>query len=357
MSAPTPAEAGSLSLRHELGARLRTGRTRWLAVVGLLATIAVVVAARGRLGGALAGGTAALDRANTTLLWLAGAGFVVSLIASAGSWKTTLEACDARVGLMDACARYGVGSLVNSFAPMRLGDAARVVLFSRTLRQEGGRALTTGGALGAIGLARALVQLVLIAVATSVGALPARPVAVLAGLGSCGVLVAFLARHRVPRHRVARLLDAFHALTRSPRRAAALLAWTAVAAAARVLTATAVAASLGIPWSLGTGLVVVAALDLATTVPLTPGNVGIASGAVVLALQATGAPVAPAVASGLAFHAVETVAGLTFGLVGALILARDSSPGVPFWGLRVAGAACAVILAAAVGIAVVPDLA
>src|SRR6267142_4424609 len=110
-----------------------------------------------------------------------------------------IEACGARVSVKDACARYGVGSLVNTFAPMRLGDAARVVLFSRTLPQDGGRTLTTGGALGAIGLSRALVQGVLVAVAASVGALPVWPVVALAGLASCGLLVTFLVRHRLPR--------------------------------------------------------------------------------------------------------------------------------------------------------------
>jgi hypothetical protein len=92
---------------------------------------------------------------------------------------------------------------------------------------------------------------------------------------------------------------------------------------------TAITSSLGVPWSLGTGLIITAALDLATTIPLTPGNVGIASGAVALALQAKGVPLAPAVASGLAFHAVETAAGLALGIAGALALARFPSPTMP----------------------------
>jgi uncharacterized membrane protein YbhN (UPF0104 family) len=354
---PAAAEARCLSLRHLLIGRLRAGPAALLGVAGLILVLVAAIATRGSLGGALTHGTAALARANTTFLWIAGAGFAVSVIATATTWKTTIEACGARVSVKDACARYGVGSLVNTFAPMRLGDAARVVLFSRTLPQDGGRALTTGGALGAIGLTRALVQAVLVAVASSVGALPLWPVVAFAGLGSCGLLVTFLARHRLPRRRIAHLLDAFHALARSPRRAASLLGWTAVAALARVLAATAVAASLGVPWSLGTGLIITAALDLATTIPLTPGNVGIASGAVAFALQAKGAPLATAVASGLAFHAVETAVGLTFGVAGALSLAHYPSPAVRRWGLRLAGAACALLVVAGLSLSALPAFA
>jgi uncharacterized membrane protein YbhN (UPF0104 family) len=358
MSARTPAaEVGCLSLRQLLIARLRAGPTALLALAGLILVVVLVVATRGSLGGALTHGTAALAHANTTFLWIAGAGFAGSLIATARTWKTTIEACGARVSVKDACARYGVGSLVNTFAPMRLGDAARVVLLSRTLPQDGGRALTTGGALGAIGLSRALVQAVLVAVAASVGALPLWPVVALAGLAFCGLLATFLVRHRLPHRRIAHLLDAFHALARSPGRAASLLSWTAVAAVARVFAATAIAASLGAPWSLGTGLIITAALDLATTIPLTPGNVGIASGAVALALQAKGAPLATAVASGLAFHAVETAVGLTFGVAGALTLAHYPSPVVRRWGLRLAAAACAVLVVTGLSLSAMPGLA
>ena len=45
--------------------------------------------------------------------------------------------CGAELGYGDANARYGVGSLVNTFLPARLGDAVRFGLFSRALPSGG----------------------------------------------------------------------------------------------------------------------------------------------------------------------------------------------------------------------------
>ena len=130
-----------------------------------------------------------------------------------------------------------------------------------------------------------------------------------------------------------------------------------MAAAARVLAATAITSSLGIPWSLGTGLIITVALDLATTIPLTPGNLGIATGAVAFALQARGVPLTTAIASGLAFHAVEMIAGLAFWGAGVLTLTGFPSPAARRWGLRVrAGAAGGMIVVAGVIASVLPGL-
>jgi uncharacterized membrane protein YbhN (UPF0104 family) len=337
-----------------LRGRLRLSPLRLLLAAGLMLGVAMLAARPGLLGGALGKGLTALAGANTTYFWIAGAGFLVSLVASANTWKTTLQACGARVNGRDACARYGAGSLVNTFAPLRLGDALRVALFARTLPQESSRALTAGGALGTVELARVLVQAALIAVAAVLGALPAWPVGALLGVASGGILAAALLRRRLRWGRLEHLLDAFRALAGSPRRAAALLAWTAVAALARVFAATAVTSSLGVPWSLGTGLIITAALDLATAIPLTPGNVGIASGAVALALHARGVPLTTAVASGLAFHALEALVGLAFGTSGVLALARFRTPAARRWGLGLAGAAGATLLALGVSASVLP---
>lgn len=192
-----------------LTARLRAAPIRSSVAIALGLGFVALAARPGALGGSLTKGVAALGHAQTTYFWIAGACFVVSLLAASGAWKTTLEGCGARLGMTNACARYGVGSLVNTFTPLRLGDGVRLILFSRTLRQDRNRALTTGGALSAIELARALVQTVLVAVAASVGALPLWPVLVLGGVVSSGVLSAFLVRRRLPRQRLEHLLTLF----------------------------------------------------------------------------------------------------------------------------------------------------
>jgi hypothetical protein len=68
-------------------------------------------------------------------------------------------------------------------------------------------------------------------------------------------------------------------------------------------------------------MLVVPALDLSGTMPLTPGNVGITSGAVAMALRAQGVGLTTALTTGIAFHAVETCAGVIFGLASAVFLA------------------------------------
>src|SRR5262249_50965922 len=85
-----------------------------------------------------------LASARPIWLWCAGACFVCSLAAMAGAWRSAVGLVGARLGWLDAGARYGIGSLVNSFAPARLGDVARMTLFSRALDRDE-RLWRTGG--------------------------------------------------------------------------------------------------------------------------------------------------------------------------------------------------------------------
>ena len=350
---PTPFR----SVPRALAAELRGSPVRVLVAIGLSLVVAVLLATHPAVfGGGLEKGMTALRRANVDFFWVAGACVVASLIASANTWRTALQACGARVGVRDACARYGIGSLVNSFTPLRLGEAARIVLFSRTLPQGEARALTTGGALGAVEVARVLVQTLLVGVAAAVGALPIWPIAVLVAIAAFGLLAAFALRSRLRWSRVAHLLDAFRGLVHSPRLAVTLLSWTATAAIARVVAATAIASAFGVPWSLGTGLIITAALDLAAVVPLTPGNLGVATGAVALVLQARGVPAATAAGAGLAFNAVEVLASLALGGAGALVLAPFPSPAVRQRVLGLAGAAGTLVLVGGFGASVLPGL-
>ena len=58
--------------------------------------------------------------------------------------------------------------------------------------------------------------------------------------------------------------------------------------ALRVLAATAIAAAFGVDQPLAAAVLIIPALDLAGILPLTPGNVGVASAAVAFALTAHG---------------------------------------------------------------------
>jgi hypothetical protein len=126
----------------------------------------------------------------------------------------------------------------------------------------------------------------------------------------------------------------------------------ALSTAARVGAAAAIVSSLGVHHSLGAALLIVPALDAASLLPLTPGNVGLASGAVIVALQGYGIGAMTALTISLGLHAVEGVAGVVCGTVGLLALLGERRPAAR----RAAVAlACAALIAAAVG-ALLSDL-
>jgi hypothetical protein len=118
------------------------------------------------------------------------------------------------------------------------------------------------------------------------------------------------------------VLDAFRELRRSPGDLATVAAWSLAGATAKVGAAAAVAGALDIGRPLGAGLVIVAAVELAAIVPLTPGNIGVASAAIALALSARGIDSHVSLSVGIAFGAVEWLTGLGVGVAGGLALSR-----------------------------------
>ena len=83
--------------------------------------------------------------------------------------------------------------------------------------------------------------------------------------------------------------------------------------ALRLVAAAGIAAAFGIDHPLAAALIIVPALDLAGLLPITPGNVGVASAAVAFALTAHGAASDVALSAGIAFGAVETLTTLALG--------------------------------------------
>src|SRR5207244_7799691 len=74
--------------------------------------------------------------------------------------------CGGRIGRLEAGARYGVGSLVNSLLPGHAGWAVRVALFSRGLAGSE-RLWVASGIPAAIGAARAFLLAVLVLAAAA----------------------------------------------------------------------------------------------------------------------------------------------------------------------------------------------
>jgi uncharacterized membrane protein YbhN (UPF0104 family) len=333
----------------------RFGRRGIAAVGGTVLVLGVLLATPQLLGPRVEDAFAAARSADPGWLWVAGIGFGVSVLSAAGSWRSAVGLCGGRIGPADAAARFGVGSLVNTFVPGRAGDAVRITLFSRSL-DESGRLWRTSGAFVALEAARALV-FVAVAVAGAVtGALPLWPVAALVGLVATSAAIALGARRRETAGRVAYVLDALGTLAHEPTRGARLVGWAALSVGGRVAAAAAIASALGIARPLTAALVIVPALDVAGAFPLTPGNLGITSGAVAVAFRAQGIPFAHGLAAGIAFQAIETAVGIAYGLGSLVWLAPYPTPAVRKIALLAAGTSASLAVAGALSATVLIPL-
>ena len=259
--------------------RSRIGRRGFAAAGVLLLALLAAVATPQILGTRVAQALHTVGDADPRWLWLAGLGFAASLFGAAASWRCAIGICGGRVSMTDACARYGAGSLVNTLVPARAGDAVRIGLFARALPNRE-RLWTTGGAFAALSAAKAGVLGAFVVAAALTGAVPLWPLLIAVTLVATAVAVALFARRHEAHGKASHLLDAFRALGREPRNAARLVAWVLLSAAARLTAATAILASLGITHPFAAAIVIVAALDVTSALPLTPGNLGITSGAV-----------------------------------------------------------------------------
>jgi phosphatidylinositol alpha-mannosyltransferase len=326
-----------------------------LAATAVTLALLVIVLVPDLLGSDVRRALAGLSSVRPIWLWLAGVCFLCSLVGSASAWRSATELVGGRIGRLDAGARYGIGSLINSFAPARLGDVARLALFSRAIDSDE-RLWRAGGSFMVIGIARALVLALLVVAGSIAGALPLWPMLVLLGLTGGAALAAVATRNRTARTHVAHLLDAFRVLGREPKRGACIAAWIAFATMARLGAAASIAAALGVRSPLIAAVLVVPALDLSGAMPITPGNVGLTSGAVAIALRAHGVGLDTALTTGIAFHAVETAVGIAFGLASVLFLAPFSSIGARRRTTLAVGAATCAVLAGAFGATVLVDL-
>jgi uncharacterized membrane protein YbhN (UPF0104 family) len=235
-----------------------------------------------------------------------------SLVTSACAWQSALARCGGTTTRADASARYCTGSIVNALAPARIGTAVRFALMSRVLHNDG-RLWTVGGIAGSLSAVRAVWLAVVLALASAGGVLPRWPIAVLLLGALVAAVVAWRARDSRPGSKFGHALDVFRVLGQCPRAAARIAGWVGAAMACRVAAATAIAAAFGVDRPLAAAVLIIPALDLAGILPLTPGNVGVASAAVAFALGAHGVGTDVAVSAGIALGAVETMTTLAAG--------------------------------------------
>jgi uncharacterized membrane protein YbhN (UPF0104 family) len=322
--------------------------------VGSIAALVAVVTLPQLLGNRVAEGFEGLGTAEPSWLWLAALAFGGSLFASASGWASALTRCGGTTTRTDAAARYCTGSLVNAVAPARLGSAIRFALFSRVLPNEG-RIWTTGGVATCLGAIRLLWLALVLALGSAIGQLPRWPIAVLLLGVVAAAAVAWRARNSRPGTRFAHALDAFRILGRCPRAAAQIAGWIGLGMALRLAAAAGIAAAFGIDHPLTAALLIIPALDLAGLLPITPGNVGVASAAVAFVLTAQGAGSNVAMSAGIAFGVVETLTTLVLGC-GSLLYFAGCRTDARRWRTAAVSVAGCLALGAAFGATVLAPL-
>lgn len=312
--------------------------TRHGAVAGVsLAIIAALCLSPSLLGDRVSEAVSGLGAADPASLWVAGLAFGGTSLCGALAWRAALRASGSPLPFLDASARYAVGCGVNAIAPAHVGSALRVALFGRVTK---GGCWTVGGAAAAVGVTRTVWLGALIATGSAGGVLPRWPLFVIGAIVVGATIVAVVSRRFSLPVRLDQTLVAFRSLLSSPRDLVIVAGWALAGAAGKVAATTAVVAALGIDNPLRAALVIVPAVELAAILPLTPGNVGIASAAVAFALSSQGVDSQTALSAGIAFGAVELLTGLAVGAAGALALA---GPWVrPYARIVVVGAAASV---------------
>src|SRR5438067_6504203 len=181
-----------------------------------LAALAGVAMSPHLLGSRVASAVSTLGGADQGWLFAATVGFLAAFACTVGAWRAGFAAAGGRISARDAAAALGIGSMVNSIAPAKLGDAVKIALCSRAIDAPG-RIWTAGGVYAALAAARSLTLALLVVVASVAGAVPLWPVFALCAVVTVLCAVGFLSG-RVRRHpRIAQVLEGFAALERSPR--------------------------------------------------------------------------------------------------------------------------------------------
>jgi uncharacterized membrane protein YbhN (UPF0104 family) len=236
----------------------------------------------------LAGAAEAARESNPALLLLAGLLFAAVPASCGLLWREAIIGAGGGLARWDACARYGVGSLVNTFAPAHVGDVVRAALLLRALP---------------CGEPRRMVRCFGLVQGVRVAALAALLLA-----SSLPVELALLP--------LVLALPAIFVL----RDRAGLIELGLMGPAAKVAAIAVALTALGAPEPLPVALAIVPALELAALVPLTPANLGAASAAISVVLHARGVPLADAVPVSIVLHGVETAAGISYGSAAVVVL-------------------------------------
>jgi uncharacterized membrane protein YbhN (UPF0104 family) len=262
---------------------------------------------------------------------------VLSTVCRALSWRLTIrQALPARnqPRLVHVFSSFGVGLFANAVVPGRLGELARVATLRRHLPDA--PAGTSAALVGTV-FAHRLFDLVPAAILVTWVLLTAEvphwavvAVLIVAAVGLALFTVAWLGARRSQRPMVWEGMGrARHLLAMARQGLSVLKAPLPLAGAIllqclgwllQLLAVYAAMQGFGIDAPLPAAGLVLVLMNIATIVPLWPGNVGLVQAAVALPLRNYGVPYATGFAYGLALQAIEMACGVGLGLIA---LARE----------------------------------
>ena len=262
---------------------------------------------------------------------------VVSTLFRALSWKMTIgQALPARhqPRLVHVLSAFGVGLFANAVVPGRLGELARVATLRRHLPDAppGTSAALVGTVFAhrLFDLVPAAILVVWVLATAEVPHWAVVALMIVAAVGLALFTIAWLGarRHHRPMMRegpgTARYLLGMARMGLSVLKAPLPLAGAVVLQCLgwllQLLAVYAAMKGFGIDAPLPAAGLVLVLMNIATIVPLWPGNVGLVQAAVALPLRNYGVPYATGFAYGIALQAIEMACGIGLGVIA---LARE----------------------------------
>ena len=270
---------------------------------------------------------------------------VVSTLFRALSWRLTVGQAlppEHQPRLIHVLSSFGVGLLANAVVPGRLGELARVATLRRHLPDAppGTSAILVGTVFAhrLFDLVPATILVVWVLLTAEVPHWAVVSFGIAALVGFALFTVAWLGAKRHQRPVVSEGMGSVRQLVVMGRQGLAVLKEPVALAGAvllqcmgwlmQLLAVYAAMQAFDIDAPLPAAGLVLVLMNIATIVPLWPGNVGLVQAAVALPLRNYGVPYATGFAFGLALQAIEMVCGIGLGL---LAIARE---GISFAMLR-----------------------
>lgn len=267
---------------------------------------------------------------------------LLSVVARSLSWHTVIEEAmpPPRPPFRRVFSAFGVGLFANAVLPGRIGELARVGVLTRRLPRKRGLGATLVGTVFAHRVFDLFPSLLLVAYVLLYAKVPHWAItALLVFVGIGFVLFAFALVSSRRHHRsvleqvgkVRRIVTMARnglGVMRAPWPATMAIVFQTMGWLCQLVAVYAVMRAFGIDEALHAAALVLLLMNIATLLPLWPGNVGIVQAAVALPLVAYGVAYSRGFAFGIGLQVVEAAVGVGVGL---LFLARE---GMSFATLR-----------------------